>query len=101
MKLKEIEIKSFGPVLEFEMYQCIFNVFGTPFLFQFPRGSYLFLEGLTFVGIIWVTCAILEATRATLLEVLCSSVDTPGSGSCHSLLNISLELERMLHGRTF
>ena len=62
------------------MYQCIFNVFGTPFLFQFPRGSYLFLEGLTFVGIIWVTCAILEATRATFLEVLYSSVDTPGSG---------------------
>ena len=27
-------------VLEFEMYQCIFNVFGTPFLFQFPTGSY-------------------------------------------------------------
>ena len=72
-------IKSFGLVLEFEMYQCIFNVFGTPFLFQFPRGSYLFLEGLTFVGIIWVTCAILEATRATFLEVLYSSVDTPGS----------------------
>ena len=66
-------IKSFGLVLEFEMYQCIFNVFGTPFLFQFPRGSYLFLEGLTF-------CENLEATRATFQEVLLSSVDTPGSG---------------------
>ena len=74
------KIKSFGLGLEFEMYQCISNVFGTPFLFQFPRGSYLFLESLTFVGIIWVTWAILEATRATFLEVSSSSVDTPGSG---------------------
>ena len=74
-----IEIKSFGLVLEFEMYQCISNVFGTPFLFQFPRGSYLFLEGLTFDGTIPVTCENLEATRATFLEALCSSVDTPGS----------------------
>ena len=72
-------IKSFGLVLEFEMYQCIFNVFGTPFLFQFPRRSYLFLEGVTFDCYIPVTSEILEATRATFLELLCSSVDTPGS----------------------
>ena len=39
-----------------------------------------FLEGLTYVSTIQVTCEILEATRATFLELLWSSVDTPGSG---------------------
>ena len=73
-------IKSFGLVLEFEMYQSIFNVFGTPFLFQFPRRSYLFLEGVTFHCTIPVACEILGATRATFLEVLFSRLDTPGSG---------------------
>ena len=38
-----------------------------------------FLEGLTNGHTIPVACEILEATRATFLEVLFSSVDTPGS----------------------
>ena len=38
-----------------------------------------FLEGLTNGLTIPEGCEILEATRATFLEVLCSSVDTPGS----------------------
>ena len=79
VKFEIVCIKSFGLVLEFEMYQCIFNVFGTPFLFQFPRRSYLFLEGVTSVILIPVTSKPLEATRAAFLLILCSSVDTPGS----------------------
>ena len=39
-----------------------------------------FLEGLTNGHTIPDTSKILEATRAAFLEVLFSSVDTPGSG---------------------
>ena len=52
----------------------------TPFLFQIPRRSYLFLEGVTLHLVASRTCQIQEATRATFLDVLSSSVDTPGSG---------------------
>jgi len=68
----EIEIKSFGLVLEFEMYQSILMFLELPSFFSF-------LEGLTNGLTIPEGCEILEATRATFLEALCSSVDTPGS----------------------
>ena len=49
-------------------------------MFLGPPSFFSLLEGVTCGLTFLVTFKSLEATRATFLELLCSSVDTPGLG---------------------
>ena len=72
-----------SPLVLFQNLKCI-NVF---LMFLGLPSFFSFLEGLTNGLTIPEGCEILEATRATFLEALCSSVDTPGSGP--TLVNLA------------
>ena len=60
-----------------------------------------FLEGATCGLAFPVTCKSLETTRATFLEILSSSVDTPGSGPMsdmgHGLIPVTPQVLSYYH----
>jgi hypothetical protein len=66
-KVQPLDIKVLILIIHFLMF------LGPPSFFSLLEGATC---GLTFL----VNSKSLEATRATFLEILCSSVDTPGSG---------------------